>query len=179
MDYLADKFALDTNPGLSDIDKAVSKSMRFMLEQDLYWVLVCDRYVYNSGQFMVDYMQSVTGSKAVDRMIYGLFSPLVMKKMAVAQGMARHSRPEVEKMGIDDLGALSTFLGDKKFVMGDQPTELDCAVFGFMCMFFFCAPKDNVYVKKIEKELNNLRQHTDRMIEMYWPDWEDVRYKPT
>ncbi len=176
MEYLAKKFDLETEQGLSDKDKAISRSMRFMLEQDLYWTLVCDRWIYNKGRQCPDIFAPMTGSKTVDRFIFGMFSGMV-KKQAIAQGMGRHARPEVEKMGTEDLNALSTFLGNKKYMMGDQPTELDCTMFGFMCMFLFCTPKDNIYVQKIERDLTNLCQYTDRMIQMYWPDWKDARYK--
>ena len=176
MEYLADKFGLDTNPGLSNFDKAVSRSMRFLLEQELYWVAVYDRWVLSRGKFMVDFFAPMTGTKTGDKFILGMIANK-MTKQAVAQGTGRHARPEIEKMGIENLNALSTFLGDKEFMMGDQPTELDCVLFGFMCVFLHCTPKDNIYTQKIEKELNNLRQHADRMIELYWPDWQDVCYK--
>ncbi len=91
--------------------------------------------------------------------------------------MGRHSKEEVEQMGIDDLKALSTFLGTKKFIMGDQPTELDAVLFGFMCMLLYCCPKHCPYTRKIEQDLTNLVDHAERMIAKYWPDWQSVLLK--
>ena len=39
-------------------------------------------------------------------------------------------RNEIEEMGWNDIQALSTFLGQKDFMFGDTPTELDAVVFG-------------------------------------------------
>ena len=80
-------------------------------------------------------------------------------------------------MGLRDVKDLSDFLADKKFTFGDEPTELDCVLFGFMCMFMFCSPADNVYITKIRKEHSNLMRFADRMKERFWPDWDDAKYK--
>ena len=53
-----------------------------------------------------------------------------IKKQAVGQGIGRHTRKEVEAMGIADLKTISDYLGEKTFMMGDEPIELDCVVFG-------------------------------------------------
>ncbi len=44
--------------------------MRFMIEQDLYWVLVHYRWLLHKGQHLPDFFASATGSVTIDRMIY-------------------------------------------------------------------------------------------------------------
>ena len=99
-------------------------------------------------------------------------------KQIYAQGMGRHSIEQIQAMGMKDIEDLSNFLGDKTFMFGrNEPTEIDCVLFGFMVMFLYCASKDKVYVKKILKEHQNLVQFVDRMKTMLWPDWDSCRYE--
>ena len=55
-----------------------------------------------------------------------------VKGQAVGQGIGRHTREEVEIMGMNDLKTISDYLGEKTFMMGDQPTEIDCVIFGLV-----------------------------------------------
>ncbi len=80
-------------------------------------------------------------------------------------------------MGLKDLHDLSKFLGSKDYMFGgEEPTEIDCVLFGFMCMFLYCTDKDKIYVKTILKKYSNLVKFTERIKEKYWPDWNDCLY---
>ncbi len=46
-----------------------------------------------------------------------------MKRLKAA-GLGRHERDEIINFAKDDLKALSLYLGDKPFFMGDQPTRV-------------------------------------------------------
>ena len=85
-------------------------------------------------------------------------------KQAECQGVGRHTKEEVIEMGFKDLRALSNFLGiyltvnlyfyianiffieflstlgNKPFLMGDKPTEVDCAIFGQLMAFVWLMP---------------------------------------
>jgi hypothetical protein len=64
---------------------------------------------------------------------------------ANGQGIGRHSKEEVRKMEIEDLKALSDFLGSKTFMMGtEEPTELDWVVFGFMCQVLYTMEEEHI-----------------------------------
>merc|ERR1712141_490098 len=53
---------------------------------------------------------------------------------AKAQGIGRYPKETVVKMANEDLEILSVALGEKKFIMGDEPSEIDCAVFAFLVL---------------------------------------------
>jgi hypothetical protein len=181
IEYLTKKFNLDVNKGLDDKDLSVSRAMRFLIEQDFYWCLVQDRWVYPGGKHVPELFapwEVVSLPTEVERFLIVNFASKMIAKQSFAQGMGRHSREEVESMGIKDLEAISTFLGNKTFMFGDEVTELDCVVFGFLCMILFCSPKESVYYNKVMKDLTNLVDFTERIKEKYWPDWADARYKP-
>jgi hypothetical protein len=98
-----------------------------------------------------------------------------LTEQAHAKGIGRHSPKEIEAMGLKDLAAISTFLGNKKFMFGDTATELDSVVFGFMCIILYC--HFFTFKEKVEKTMPNLVCHTELMIKKYWPDWKDCIYK--
>lgn len=89
--------------------------------------------------------------------------PLVIhriKGQATAQGIGRHSPSEVIEMGLKDLQSISAFLGTahsivkydaittrrikysgtKRFLMGDKPVEVDCAMFGMLAQIVWNSP---------------------------------------
>ncbi len=100
---------------------------------------------------------------------------------------------EVETLGLKDLEAVSTFLGEKKFLgVGDEPSQEDCTLFGLSCMILFNAPKNNAYREALKETCSNIFDHfrlrTDysskefllnfdfcfrRMQVRYWPEWKD------
>ena len=75
-------------------------------------------------------------------------------------------------MAFKDIESLSTFLGDKEFMFGSSPTELDCTVFGMLAMVLYCHPQNSEFYLKITKDHQNLVKLADRIKLKYWPDWE-------
>jgi len=53
-------------------------------------------------------------------------------KSAEGQGIARHSEAEIYELGLDDVKAVETQLGKKKFILGPKPAEVDATVFAFL-----------------------------------------------
>lgn len=179
IEYLTKKFNLDINKGLNNEELIVSRALRFMIEQDLYWVLAHTRWVINKAQGLTDIAAPFFGiPKSVEQwLITNMYSGMIAKQ-TFAQGMGRHTESEIQAMGFKDIECLSEFLGSKEFMFGkDYPTEIDCVLFGFMCMFLYCSPKDNIYTQKIFRNHQNLVDFTTRMKEKLWPDWNDCLYK--
>ena len=95
----------------------------------------------------------------------GFLQNLVFKQMckkvdgqAKAQGIGRHSRDEVEKLGLDDLRAASKILADKPFFFGDKPTLLDCVAFGFLgWQLAGDESDDTVFRQELQKEDGELK----------------------
>lgn len=74
-----------------------------------------------------------------------------------------------------DLEALSTFLGDKQFLMGgDGPSEADCVLFGFVSCILLGTYDGCPFKVAIEEKYQNLQDHMLRMKELFFPDWEEL-----
>lgn len=49
---------------------------------------------------------------------------------AWSQGIARHSKEQIETWTIRDIRNMSAILGDNKYLLGDEPCASDAAFFG-------------------------------------------------
>jgi len=50
-------------------------------------------------------------------------------------GIGRHSEEEIHELMRKNIESISTILGNKPFLLGDEPCEDDCALFGLMAQF--------------------------------------------
>ena len=57
---------------------------------------------------------------------------------------------------------------------GDQASEIDCVLFGFLTTILYTLPEDNTLRIVVEKRLGNLLQFTKRMKNNVYPDWDDI-----
>ena len=98
-------------------------------------------------------------------------------KQCQGQGIGRHTKEEIRELGIKDLKAISDYLGDKPFIMGNKPTVVDCTLFGFLAGYFCENPVENAYSQAVQKEFTNFEAFFKRMKEAYWNDWNDCLHK--
>jgi len=178
IEYLTKKFSLDINKNLTSNELVISRAIRFLIEQDLYWAFAYDRWVKSRAKYVPQFFAPVFPSlprKIEAWLITTIYSTKIAKQV-YAQGMGRHSCEDVESMGLKDLDSLSEFLGEKEFMFGKKPTELDAVLFGFMCMLLYCTPKNNRYVQKLLREHTNLVRFTEKMKHLYWSDWDQCLY---
>ncbi|KAG7170094.1 Failed axon connections-like 6 [Homarus americanus] len=127
MEKLGPMYNKDFSSALTPEQKAIAQGMRIMVDEHLLWCLVVWRYVVDAGRSLVVCMELPFYFAIMLRVFLGK-----IKQSTSAQGIGRHSYAEVEEMGRKDLNALSVYLGEKRYLMGDEPTEVDCAVFGML-----------------------------------------------
>ena len=175
MEYLSKKLDIDLDKNLTKEQRAQSRAIRALLEDKFYFALVMDRWGFNEGKIV--YTHFGKPPKFIPVFAFNFLIKMVGRKMvvpqAVAQGLGRHSQSELEEIGVQDLEAVSALLGNKPFIMGDQPTSVDLTLFGFMCMLLYVSMEECVYTRLIIEKLTNLKEHTERMKERFWSDWND------
>ncbi|HCU25298.1 MAG TPA: glutathione S-transferase [Deltaproteobacteria bacterium] len=129
--YLKAQYQVDLDQNLSEPEQAVSLAMRRLIEENLYWCIVHSRWNTSAGW------------KLIEPLFFGFLPPLIrtavgnyirrgLVKETYYHGMGRHSEAEIFQIGRQDIRALATFLGKKKFFMGEEPTSLDAAAYGFL-----------------------------------------------
>lgn len=126
-DHLEQAHGVDFDAGLSDEQKAVSRALIRMAEEDIYFAVLCDRWMNDANWLRVKdaFFSHLTFPMSL------ILPPLVRKGVLAqvnGQGMGRHS--EEERLGrIDaDIASITTLLGDKPFLFGDTPTAADASV---------------------------------------------------
>ncbi|XP_067666042.1 failed axon connections homolog isoform X1 [Haliotis asinina] len=164
IEFLNKKLGVDLNRNLSPAEKGVARAMQTMVEDHLYWFLVLFRCQYDNDKSFL--LSTFKMGKFMFWMIRRN-----LKKQTWSQGLGRHTEEEGTDMFKKDLQSLSDFVGTKKFLMGDEPCETDCAVFGQLSQFywqFIGTGHDNI----LKDKYPNLAAYCERMKETFWPDWD-------
>lgn len=131
IEYLEKRFGRDSNAGLSAAERAVSLALRRLIEENLYWAMVYDRWMVNDNWRTV--RNVVLGGVPVAlRQIVAPVARRGVRRQLRGQGMGLHSRDEIHAIGRRDLGAIADFLADKPFLMGERATEIDAVAYGLL-----------------------------------------------
>ena len=89
-----------------------------------------------------------------------------VRKQIRGQGLARNTESEIFHLGKQDLSALSDFLADKPFFMGDTPTALDACAFGMLSNLIWCPIESPL--KEHARSLTNLVVFCERVRDRYF-----------
>lgn len=170
--FLNRKFDKNLNRGKYSEEKlAVAKLVRLTLEEHFFWGLVLYRMDY--GFHFLSKLAHIPA--LVPMWLVNLVVARKMKKFAWGQGLGRHSQEQVYEITTDALRAVSTVLGRNKFILGDEPCEEDCAIFGMLVQTIWGLPS-SPYEKLANGELSNIKEYCERMKGKYWPDWDRCLY---
>ena len=88
-------------------------------------------------------------------------------------GIGRHSTNEIKGISEEDLQALSGFLGEKKFFMGEKVSLVDCAVFSIVSIFLLQDTESHQH-RFIQENLPNLVKYVETMKQEFYPDWDKM-----
>jgi glutathione S-transferase len=131
IEYLESRFGRDANAGLSAAERAVSLSMRRLIEENLYWVMVYDRWIVEDN--WPTFRKVVLGGVPIPiRQVIAPIARRGVRSQLKGHGIGLHSRDEIHAIGRSDIGAIADFLGDKPFLMGATATELDAVAYGLL-----------------------------------------------
>jgi len=168
IEFLAKKFGKKIGNGnYSKEERALANLARITMDEHFIWGLLLWRYIYTKGK---DCLKFMPFPPLILKYLLMTFVPQ-LKKAVHGQGIGRHSQDEVVKIMCDDLRTISTFLGDKKFLLGDEPCEEDAAVFGHLAEIVWNCP-NSPYEKLVYEELGNIKDYCMRMQKTYWPEKE-------
>ncbi|XP_067666045.1 failed axon connections homolog [Haliotis asinina] len=164
IEFLNKKLGVDLNKNLSPADRGIAQAMQAMVEEHLYWLLVAFRWQYDNDKSLI------TKKFKLGKFKFWMFQRLFIKQVW-SQGMGRHTEEEGTEMFKKDLQSLSDFIGTRKFLMGHETCETDCAVFGQLSMVhwhFTGTGQENI----LKDKYPNLAAYCERMKETFWPDWD-------
>jgi glutathione S-transferase len=165
--HLEKKYRVDFDQGLDPAQRATAWAFEKMIEDNLYWVVVRDRW-------MDDENFTKGPRRFFDRVpapIRPLIVPMIRRKVRGAlqgQGMGRHAEAEIQALGIRSIEALADFLGDKPFFFGANPTGVDATVFAFVAGVL--CPVFASRTRTAAEQRENLRRYVGRMTARFYPE---------
>ncbi len=131
IEYLEQRFGCDPDAGLSADERAIALSMRRLIEENLYWTLVYDRWMVEENWPMT--RNTVLGEiPALVRQVIAPIARRGVRRQLEAQGLGNHSREEIHAIGIRDIAAIADFLANKQYLMGETATEIDAVAYGML-----------------------------------------------
>ena len=163
--HIEKKYRFDFDSGLCTVERALAWTMERMLEDHLYFALIHARWMDDANwakgpiQFFDGAPESVAAGarERVRVMLYG-------------QGTGRHSDAEIAELAGRSLDALSNFLGDKPYLMGENICGADATAFamvaGILTPFFDSPLRDAALCHR------NLSDYVGRMMQRYYPEFE-------
>jgi glutathione S-transferase len=131
IEYLEGRFGCNPNAALSASERAVACALRRLIEENLYWALVYDRWIADEN--WRSFRDVVLGKIPVP--LRQFIAPLArrgVRRQLKGHGIGLHSPDEIHAIGRKDLGAIADFLGDKPFLMGGAASEIDAIAYGFL-----------------------------------------------
>lgn len=131
LNYLRKTYGDTLDGGLSAEEKAVAHAFGKMIEENLYWVLVHARWKLDHNWAIL----KNTFFSGIPFPLNNIIAIIARKDVMSAlykHGMGRHSDAEITEIGKRDLQALSDFLGDKHYFLGDKPCSLDAVAYGIL-----------------------------------------------
>jgi glutathione S-transferase len=131
IEYLESRLGCDANAGLSAEQRAIARSMRRLIEENLYWVMVYDRWLVDAN--WPSTRSVVLGLiSAPMRLVIAPIARRGVRRQLEGHGIGLHSPEEIHAIGCKDIGAIADFLGDKPFLMGERATEIDATAYGVL-----------------------------------------------
>jgi len=131
IEYLEREFGCDPNAGLTGEQRAIAHALRRLLEENLYWTLVYDRWMVDRNwQHFRDLV--LAGIPLPVRRIVGPGIRRGVGRSVRGHGIGAHTPAEIHAIGIRDLDAVCDVLADKPFLMGVVPSEIDATAYGLL-----------------------------------------------
>lgn len=160
IDYLKASYGDPLDEGMSAVERASAHAFRRLFEENLYWCGVYARWFDPAN--WPSARRALFAELPVPLRV--ILPPLIRRslwKQVYGQGMGRHAPAEIYKIMLDDLTAVSAWLGDKRYFMGEQPRTIDATVHAFLCQFLF-TPLALPNRAEIDK-LANLKPYCERL----------------
>ncbi len=164
--HLETKYALDFDAGLSLEQRATSRAVMRMVEEHLYFAVVCNRWLNDENWVGVKEKFFNEIPWIINGFVTGKIRKAV-RQSVYAQGMGRHSVEEQFTRVNYDIGAIQALLGDKAFLFGDTPTAADMIVVPMLRGIAASVAKTRLRERVLEDE--DLMAYLDRGAHTMYP----------
>ena len=129
--HLESAYGVDFDPELGDVERAAAHAFCRMVEERTYWAAVYSRWIdpANAAAIRKHWFGDLP---VIMRSIVPAMVDKQLRKTLHGHGIGRHPPEQIYEFGKADIRAVASWLGDKPFFMGPEPTGADATIFGFM-----------------------------------------------
>lgn len=159
---------IDFDKGFSAEQKGVAWAFEKLCEDNIYWGIVRDRWLTGSN--------FDRGPRQFFNFAPALLRPLIIsralgkvRKSLHGQGLGRHATADSERITIAGINAVSDYLGNKPFLLGDAPCGADATVFATVASVL--CPIIPGPIHEAAKARANLVAYRDRGMAKWFPDF--------
>jgi len=157
--------ALDAK--LSAEEVAKGHVVRRMLEESTYWHIVHLRWITEEGWKVYRPIIEALFPPVVGKVVPAMIRRKVLQALR-AQGLGRHQPEEILEMGKADLSTVAALLGDKPFLLGEQPTSFDATGYAIL-VSILAFPVDSP-LRRFAQEQQNLVRYVERFQQRFFGD---------
>ena len=166
--HLEKSHGIDFDKGLSVAERGAAWAFEKLAEDHLYWALLDARWM--------DAANFEKGPRVFFNAVPAAIRPLVLamvkrkvKRNLRGHGFGRHTRAEIETLGARALDAIAAFLGEKPWLMGENPCGADASVWsmiaGVLCDHF------ETPLRSAAAGHRNLVAYRDRGMARWFPEY--------
>lgn len=165
--HLESRYGVDFDRGLTAERRGACWALEKMLEEQLYWVVVRERWLHD-GNFAKG---PAVFFRAIPAPLRGLVTAMVRRKIAStlrAHGIGRHSENEQIVLAARALDAAAAILGERAYLGGDEPVGADATLGAFMLAG--TCPLFESRVARLIGERKTLADYTQRIGARFFPE---------
>lgn len=166
IDYLSKKHQIDTDAWLNEEQRASAHLIGKSLEENLYWCLVHSRWI-NEDTWPIINKQFFSSMPFPLNKIIPFLARSGTKKRINGHGMGAHSNEEIHIIADRSFKSVSTLLGDKPYMFGEQISSLDIIVFALVGSFILSTIDNET--SRMARKYENLVTLTEKIQKKYYP----------
>lgn len=167
IDYLKRKYGDPLDRELTAVQRATSLAITRLFEEHLYWAVLYDRWIDEAGW-------ALTRPGFFGGMPWPLRAivPRVARRGIRAElhghGMGRHTPEQIHELGVADIDALATLLGEQNCFLGSHASSVDAVATAFLANVLM-VPLETP-IKRAAVAHPNLVAYCERMARQYFPE---------
>jgi glutathione S-transferase len=172
--HLEGKYGFDFDAPLSLQQRAQAWAFERMIEHHVYWALIGARWVdaenfARGPAHFFDHVPDHLREKVREDAQFRVAENYLLS------GLGRHAPDEDIDLAMRSLFALSVQLGDKRYLMGEEPCGTDATAFGALAGIL--TPFFDSSLRERAEKFDNLTAYVERMMRQYYPEfaWKRVQ----
>jgi glutathione S-transferase len=167
--HIEREYGIDFDAGLSPLERATALAIELMVDRELSPAFVYFRWLVPAN-FEKGPAQFFNNAPPEQREAIKKDVLERVRASFLARGIGRHNEQEITLLAERSLDALDVFIGDKPYLMGDQPCGADAFIFSTLAGTM--TPYFNSPVREAAIARPRLVAYVSRMMDRFYPEFE-------